>query len=195
VEEMMQECGVTVAHSPRNRWVITYALEIEKPFRRRKRPVGKSWRRDEPSIRVKGEGKYVSRTVDREGQTIDFLLTPQRDRAAAAAFLHKAIRAHGVPEKITIDRSGANTAAIMHDNTTHKTATIIRHSKYLNNIVEQDPRAAQRITRPTLCFKSFWTARCTMAGMEVRHALRKEQLVGPQESQHTPAEQFYALAA
>ena len=83
----------------------------------------------------------MSRTVDREGQTIDFLLTPHRDRAAAAAFLHKAIRAHGLPEKITIDQSGANTAAIMHYNTTHKTATIIRHSKYLNNLVEQDPRA------------------------------------------------------
>jgi len=70
--------------------------------------------------------------VDKAGQTIDFLLTPTRDRDAAEAFLHKAIRTQGLPEKITIDQSGSNTAAIVHYNQTHKTDIVIRHSKYLN---------------------------------------------------------------
>lgn len=74
---------------------------------------------------------------------------------AAQAFLHKAIRAHGVPEKITIDQSGSNTAAITRYNKIHKTAIVIRQSKYLNNLVEQDHRAVKRITRPMLGFKSF----------------------------------------
>jgi transposase-like protein len=69
--------------------------------------------------------------VDKAGQTIDFLLTPTRDRDAAEAFLHKAIRSQGLPEKITIDQSGSNTAAITHYNKTHKTIIIMRHSKYL----------------------------------------------------------------
>ena len=43
----------------------------------------------------------------------------------------KAIRNHELPRKITIDQNGANTAAIKHDNRTHKTAIVIRHSKYL----------------------------------------------------------------
>jgi putative transposase len=133
--------------------------------------------------------------VDKEGQTVDFLLTPQRDREAAEAFLRQAIRQQGLPEKITIDRSGANTAAIKRYNKTHKTAVIIRHSKYLNNIVEQDHRGVKRLTCPMLGFKSFWAARCTIAGIEVMHTIRKGQLMSIGEEPQTPAEQFYSLAA
>ena len=115
--------------------------------------------------------------MDKEGHTIDFLLTPTRDRDAAEAFLRKAIRTQGLPEKITIDKSGSNTAAITHYNQTQKTAIIMCHSKYLNNIVEQDHRAVKRLTRPMLGFKSFWAARCTIAGIEVMHAIRKGQLL------------------
>jgi putative transposase len=79
-------------------------------------------------MRMKGQWKYFYRAVDNEGHTIDFLLTPNRDKAAAVAFLHRAIRAHGVPETITVAQSGSNTAAIHHDNKTHKTAIEIRQS-------------------------------------------------------------------
>jgi putative transposase len=112
LEEMMQERGVAVDHSTLNRWVIKYAPEVERQFRHQQRPVGKSWRLDETYVRIKGQWKYLYRAVDKDGQTVDFLLTPHRDRAAAEAFLYKAIRAHGLPEKITIDQSGSNTAAI-----------------------------------------------------------------------------------
>jgi len=195
LEEMMGERGVTVDHSTLNRWVIKYAPEMEKQFRRHQRPVGRSWRMDETYVRIKGKWAYLYRAVDKAGRTIDFLLAPNRDRDAAEAFLRKAIRTQGLPEKITIDQSGANTAAITHYNKTHRTAIIIRHSKYLNNIVEQDHRAVKRIARPMLGFKSFWAARCTIAGIEVMHAIRKGQLLGPGRTPRTPAEHFYALAA
>ena len=74
---------------------------------------------------------------DKEGHTIGFLLTPQRDQDAAEAFLRKAIRNQGLPEKIPIDQSGSNTAASEHYSTTPPTAIVIQHSKYLNNVVEQ----------------------------------------------------------
>jgi transposase-like protein len=195
LEEMMGERGVAVDHSTLNRWVIKYAPEFEKQFRRRQRSVGRSWRLDETYVKIKGEWAYLYRAVSKEGDTIDFLLTPTRDRDAAEAFLHKAIRSQGLPEKITIDKSGANTAAITHYNKTHKTAIVIRQSKSLNNIVEQDHRAVKRLTRPRLGFKSFWAARCTIAGMEVMHAIRKGQLINMGNTPQTPAEQFYALAA
>ena len=145
LEEMMGERSVAVDHSTLNRWVIKYAPEVEKQFRRRQRPVGKSWRLDETYVKIEGKGAYLYRAVDTEGHTIDFLLTPNRDRDAAEAFLHKAVRRQGLPEKITIDKSGSNTAAIKHYNKTHETAIVIRHSKYLNNIVEQDHRAVKRL--------------------------------------------------
>jgi putative transposase len=195
LEEMMGERGVAVDHSTLNRWVIKYAPDFEKVFRRRQCPVGRSWRLDETYVKIKGKAAYLYRAVDKGGHTIDFLLTPTRDRDAAEAFLRKAIRTQGLPEKITIDRSGANTAAIQHYNTMHEAAIVIRHSKYLNNIVEQDHRAVKRLTRPMLGFKSFWAARCTIAGMEVMHAIRKGQLMTTENVPQSPAEQFYALAA
>ena len=195
LEEMMGERGVAVDHSTLNRWVIKYAPECEKQFRRQQCPVGRSWRMDETYVRIKGKWAYLYRAVDKEGHTIDFLLTPTRDRDAAEAFLHKAIRRQGLPEKITIDKSGSNTAAIKRYNKTHETAIVIRHSKYLNNMVEQDHRAVKRLTHPMLGFKSFWAACCTIAGMEVMHAIRKGQLRTPRHSRQTPAEQFYSLAA
>src|SRR5262249_47032699 len=79
---------------------------------------------------------YLYRAVDKTGQTIDFLLTEQRDEEAALRFLKKAIRRHGVPEKITIDGSAANEAAIKRYNAEHGTTIAIRKIKYLNNIVE-----------------------------------------------------------
>ncbi len=55
------------------------------------------------------------------------MMTPQRERDAAEAFLHKAIRQQGLPEKITIDQSGRNTATIKRYNRIYKTAMVIRH--------------------------------------------------------------------
>jgi len=195
LEELMGERGVAVDHSTLNRWVIRYAPECEKAFRRRQYPVGRSWRLDETYVKIRGKWAYLYRAVDKEGHTIDFLLTPNRDRDAAEAFLRKAIRTQGLPEKITIDQRGANTAAIKRYNRTHKTNISIRQCKYLNNIVEQDHRAVKRITRPTLGLKSFWAARCTIAGIEVMHAIRKGQLATTGTMSQTPAEQSYALAA
>src|SRR5213076_1352933 len=141
------------------------------------------------------EWRYLYRAVDKQGQTIDFLLTEQRDEAAALRFLKKAIRRHGVPEKITIDGSAANEAAIKSYNKAHGTTIEIRKIKYLNNIVEQDHRGIKRVTRPMLGFKSFDAAQSTLVGIELMHMLRKGQLEDGIEQGRTAAAQFYALAA
>ena len=112
LEEMMAERGVPVDHATVHRWAMKIVPVLAAVFRRRKRPVGKSWRMDETYIKVHGQWKYLYRAVDREDDTIDFLLRAKRDCAAARRFLEEAMALHGEPEKITIDQSGANTAAI-----------------------------------------------------------------------------------
>jgi transposase-like protein len=110
--------------------------------------------------------------------------------------LKKAIRRHGVPEKITIDGSAANEAAIKSYNAEHGTAIEIRQIKYLNNIVEQDHRGVKRITRPMFGFKSFDAAQGTLAGIELMHMLKKRQMVVEAGDEGlTAAELFYSLAA
>ncbi|MDQ3828577.1 MAG: IS6 family transposase [Candidatus Tectomicrobia bacterium] len=196
VEELMQERGVSVDHSTINRWVVRYSPQLEQAFHRRKRPVWISWRMDETYIPVKGEWRYLYRAVDKHGQTIDFLLTEQRDEQAAKRFLTKAIRRHGVPETITIDGSAANEAAIKSYNKERGTAIAIRQIRYVNNIVEQDHRAVKRITRPMLGFKSFEAAQGTIAGVELIHMIKKRQLVVEEGDESlTAAAQFYTLAA
>jgi putative transposase len=195
VEELMEERGVELDHATMNRWVIKYSPQLAEAFHRRKRPVWVSWRMDETDIKVKGQWRSLYRAVDKQGQTIDFLLTKERDEQAAKRFLIQASRRHGVPEKITIDGSAANEAAIKSYNAEHGTAIVIRKIKYLNNIVEQDHRGVKRITRPMLGFKAFAAAQSTLTGIELMHMLRKGQLEDGVEQGLTTAEQFYALAS
>ena len=143
VEEMMQERGVFVDHSTVHRRAIKVLPAMASVFRKRKRPVGSSWRMDETYIKLAGQWKYLYRAVERAGDTVDFLLTAKRDKAVARRFLERAINLHGVPEKVTIDKSGANTAAIESVKTDACVDILMRQTSYLNNIVEHDHRAVK----------------------------------------------------
>ena len=132
---------------------------------------------DETYIKVKGAQKQLYRTVDRDGKTIDFLLMAKRDKAAAKRFFDKAMQANGVPEKVTMDKSGANKAAIDEINANREKPMVVRQVKYLNNIVEQDHRAVKRITKSMLGFKSFQSAKNILAGIELMHMIRKGQMM------------------
>ena len=195
VEELMEERGVNMDHSTVNRWVIKYSPQLDQEFHRRKRSVWTSWRMDETHIKVKGEWRYLYRAVDKDGKTIDFLLTKQRDKKVARRFLNKAIGRHGAPEKITIDGSDANAAAIKSYNEDHGTSIEIRQIKYLNNIVEQDHRGVKRLTQPMLGFQAFDSAQSTLIGIELMHMLRKGQLEDGVEKGLSAADQFYSLAS
>jgi putative transposase len=201
IKELMSERGASVDHSTLNRWVVQYAPLLEESFRRHhKKPVGSSWRMDETYIKVKGDWNYLYRAVDKEGNTIDFRLSKNRDREAAEKFLEKAIGCSGLPDKVTIDKSGANKAGL---EAVHLQLEIllmwsgqlfeIRQIKYLNNMVEQDHRAIKRVVNPMMGFKAFHSAQMTLAGIELHHMLRKGQ---HREAANLPVfEQFYALAA
>ena len=197
LEEMMAERGIVVDHSTVHRWVIRLVPLLDKAFRRHKRTGGRRWRMDETYIKVKGQWKYLYRAVDTSGQTIDFLLAAKRDTAAALRFFRKAIRHHGEPEVVNIDKSGANTAALGMLNTDkpYEEAIIVRQSKYLNNLVEQDHRNIKRRTRLMLGFSSFRRAQTILAGIELIHMIRKGQFHHSAGNGLSPAEQFYLLAA
>jgi putative transposase len=98
----------------------------------------------------------------------------------------------GTPDKITIDKSGANTAAIESHNFEHEAGIEIRQVKYLNNIVERDHRAIKRLVRPMLKFKSFRSAAVTLTDIELMHMIKKGQLGATGEMR--PERQFYSLA-
>jgi putative transposase len=112
-------------------------------------------RMDETYIRVKGEWRHLYRAVDKDGNTIDFLLRAHRDKTAARRYFEKSIAQTGVPETVTIDKSGANLAALEAINDDRETPIKIRRSKYLNNLAEQDHRAIKRRTRTHAGIQNF----------------------------------------
>ncbi len=120
--------------------------------------------------------QYLYRAVDKDNNTIDFLLTAKRDKKAARRFLNKDIKSSGEPVKINIDKSGANTATIESYNKDNHTNIEIRQNKYLNNIVEQDHRFIKKKVRPTLGFKKFHAAQATIAGIEAVRMILKNDL-------------------
>ncbi len=176
LEEMMAERGVFVDHATVHRWALKILPVLAKVFRQRQVAVGSSWRMDETYVRVGGQWKYLYRAVDKLGQTVDFLLTARRDVAAARRFFAQAIDSHGAPQKVTIDKSGANTAAVLSLVADSGLQIELRQSKFLNNVVEQDPRAIKRRTRPMMGFGRFHTSVKLIAGIETMHAIKKGQL-------------------
>jgi transposase-like protein len=90
--EMMSELGLDLSHTTIMRRVQRYVPEFEKCWARYGRQSGRSWRVDETSVKVHGRWTYLYRAVDRDGETVDFRLSPTRDVAAAKAFFRKALR-------------------------------------------------------------------------------------------------------
>lgn len=191
----MAERGVVVDHATLSRWVVKFSPLVAIEAHKRKRPGAVSRRMDETYIEVRGQWMYLYRAVDRDGKTLDFMLSERRNTAAATLFFAKALASSGIPLKIVIDKSGANGAGIKGVNKILKRfgcpakITIVR-SKYLNNIVEQDHRFIKRRTRPMLGFKSFTSATATLEGIEVAQMIRKKQF----DLEGSGFAQFAALA-
>ena len=113
LEELMSIRGIKVDHSTIQRWVFKFSKEVEKNMHKRKKQVCDSWRMDETYIKVKGRDMYLYRAVDKYGNTVDFLLTRRRQKMSAQKFFNKAIGNNGKPRVINIDKSGANSSAIL----------------------------------------------------------------------------------
>ena len=199
IEEIQRERGVNVDHATINRWVIKFAPVLEHKARAKKKSVSASWRVDETYIKVKGEWLYYYRAVDKFGGVIDYYLSSNRDEAAAKAFLNKAIVQHALPEKVVIDGSKSNYAAIDAMNVQLWLTGIFMLSlieivdiKYLNNIVEQSHRWVKQKTRQALGWKSLEGATASLHGRELWTMIKRGQI---DLEGATPSEQFYSLAS
>jgi IS6 family transposase len=87
--EMMEERGLGMAHTTIMRWVHEFGPEIDKRIRPYLKPTNDSFGTDETYIKVKGQWKYLYRAADAKGNTIDFMLSENRDAPAASDFSRK----------------------------------------------------------------------------------------------------------
>jgi transposase-like protein len=193
--QMMAERGIALAHTTILRWVQRYVPDFEKRWRRYALPVGDSWRVDETYLKVRGQWVYLYRAVDRQGRTVDFLLSKRRDMAAAQRFFSRATRQHGAPRVITLDGYAASHRAVakLKAAGTLPDRVQVRSSKYLNNPVEQDHRRIKQRVRPMLGFKRFETAAVTIRGIELAAKIKKQQFnLKPLTGKATTAPEIWA---
>ncbi|MED4654739.1 IS6 family transposase [Bacillus pseudomycoides] len=178
--EMMEERGLSIAHTTIMRWVHRYGPKLDERVRRHLKTTNDSWRVDETYVKVKGQWMYLYRAVDSEGNTIDFYLSESRDKQAAKRFFKKALAASHIckPRVITVDKNPAYPVAIqeLKEEKRMPEGIQIRQVKYLNNIVEQDHRFIKKRVRSMLGFKSYETAISILSGVEAMHMLKKGQL-------------------
>ena len=180
IEQMMRERGLDVDHSTVFRWVQRYAPEINKRIRPYLKMSGTSYRVDETYIKVGKSCKYLYRVVDKEGQTIEFMLSAKRNVSAAKRFFKKMMRAdhRRLPFSISIDKNAAYPEAFSTSQAEKivPKACKLRRVKYLNNVIEQDHRFIKKKVRASQCFKRFHSTERTLEGIEAMNMMRKGQV-------------------
>jgi len=176
----MRERGLDVDHSTVYRWVQRYAPEINKRIRQHLKMSGTSYRVDETYIKVGKSCKYLYRAVDKQGNTIEFMLSAKRDVSAAKRFFKKMMRAdhRRLPFSINVDKNAAYPEAFSssQEEKTLPSDCQLRRVKYLNNVIEQDHRFVKKKVRAAQCFKTFRTAERTLEGIEAINMMRKGQV-------------------
>ena len=177
---MMKERGLELDHVTIFRWVQAYAPEINKRMRPYLKLAGASYRLDETYVKVGTQWKYLYRALDKEGNTIEFMLSAKRDITAAKRFFKKMMKAdhRRLPFSISVDKHASYPDAFT---ATQEEKVLpldcrLRRTKYLTNVVEQDHRFVRRRWRTMQCFRSFHTAEKTMEGIEAMHMMRKGQV-------------------
>jgi putative transposase len=108
VEDLLAERGVDICHETVrfwwNRFGPLFAADIKRQRISRMRGYPQwRWHFDEVFVKINGERHYLWRAVDHEGEVLESYVTKKRDKAAALAFLKKALKRHGKVEAIVTD--------------------------------------------------------------------------------------------
>ena len=179
---MMEERGLSASHTTIMRWVHQYAPELKKRMKKYLKMTNDSWRIDETYLKIKGKWHYLYRAVDSEGNTLDWMLSENRNQEAAGKFFEKLSSNNHCcgPRVINVDKNAAYPPAfetcqsegLIPENTE------FRQVKYLNNIIEQDHRFSKRRIMHSQWLQTFDTAEATIAGYEAMHMIQKGQVKG-----------------
>ena len=177
---MLAERGIVVSHTTIMRWVLHYVPQYESRWARFAKRPGSSWRMDETAVSVRGGLHYLYRAVDKNGKTVASVLRADRGMEAAQDYFRKAVASNGsrLPRKINLDGNAASHRALrlLAREDPGWRSVVVRCSRYLNNIVEQDHRAIKRRVNAKQGFREFQAASRTIQGYEAMNIIRKGQV-------------------
>ena len=151
VEDLLAERGITVSYETIRRWCAKFGVDYAKRLKRRHGRLGDTWFLDEVFVTINGERQYLWRAVDQDGDAIDILVQPRRNRRAAERFFRKLLKGQGkVPFRLVTDKLksyGAARRTIM-PSVNHDT------EQYANNRAEVSHQPTRQRERQMRRFKS-----------------------------------------
>jgi putative transposase len=100
VEDLLAERGITVTYETIRQWCLTFGIDYARRLRSRRGRQGDTWHLDELFIRIQGRQQYLWQAVDEDGDEIDILVQPRRNRRAAIRFFRKLLKTQGGPSAI-----------------------------------------------------------------------------------------------
>ena len=151
VEDLLAERGVIVSYGTIRQWSRKFGGEYARKLKRRQGRLGDTWHLDELFVTIQGERQYLWRAVDQDGDVIDILVQPRRDRRAAKQFFRRLLKGQGSePRRLVTDKLrsyGAAHRAVM-PSVLHDT------SRYANNRAEVSHQPTRQRERQMRRFKS-----------------------------------------
>ena len=89
VEDLLAERGLDVSYETVRRWVLKFGPLFARELRRRRPRPTSRWHLDEMAVMIVGRQFWLWRAVDDEGEVLDLLVQPRRDKAAAVKLMRK----------------------------------------------------------------------------------------------------------
>ena len=151
IEEMMRERGIIVSYETIRWWCLKFGEAYAKRIRSRASRPGDRWHLDEVFLRINGETQYLWRAVDQDGEVLDILVQPRRNKRAAKKFFRKLLKGlQYAPRVIVTDklRSYVSAKEELLPNVDHL------RDKYQNNRAENSHQPTRERERRMRGFKS-----------------------------------------
>ena len=112
VEDLLAERGIQVSYETIRQWCRKFGPEYARRLKRRQGRLGDTWDLDELFVSIRGQQRYLWRAVDQDGDVIDILLQPRRDRRAAERFFRRLLKGQGrEPRRLVTDKLRSYAAA------------------------------------------------------------------------------------
>ena len=160
VEDLLAERGITVSYEAVRFWCLKFGPQYARSIRRKQGRLGDTWYVDELFVKIRGQQLYLWRAVDQDGDTLDILVTKQRNKRAAKRFFRKVLEAQGEPPwKLITDKLKSYPAALreVFPSVEHRTGP------YENNRAEVSHQPTREQERQMRRFKSIAQAQRFLA--------------------------------
>ena len=151
VEDLLAQRGIVVSYETIRQWCEKFGPGYAARLKRRQGRIGDTWHLDEVFVTIRGRRQYLWRAVDQDGDLIDILVQPRRNRRAAEKFFRKLLKGQGCePRRLVTDKLRSYAAAhrVVLPSVIHDT------SQYANNRAEVSHQPTRRRERQMQRFRS-----------------------------------------